>query len=209
MKNLGKLFKYLCLGFLLNLVPINTNALEVALSGEFKDTGGQKFGVVDMQKIYQLYPQTLNAKDDYLKKLDEKKSFLSKKQQELDKIRNQIAVLETTFKSLSPADVVASSGSASVPKVSTDTLSNKSLPELKSDLETKQTEYAEARKLAEDDLKAFEKQQSQFILGNLYKSLKELADEEQVAIVVDKSSVLYGSSAIDLTDKLLNKVRGY
>jgi len=199
------------------MLPMKATALEVALTGEFKDTGGQKFGVVDMQKIYQLYPQTLNAKDDYLKKLEEKKDFLSKKQQELEKIKNQIAVLETTFKSAPPSDMrtstsattIAASTSTASPKVSTDTLTNKSLPELKNDLQAKEADYVDARKLAEEDLKAFEKQQSQFILGNLYKSLKELADEEQVAIVVDKSSVLYGSSAIDLTDKLLNKVRGY
>ena len=88
-------------------------------------------------------------------------------------------------------------------------MSNKSLAELKADLEAKQADYIDARKQAEDDLKSFEKQQSQFILGNLYKALHELADEEQVAVVVDKSTVLYGSSTIDLTDKLLSKVRGY
>jgi len=195
-----------------------TQALEVALSGEFKDTGGQKLGVVDMQKIYQLYPQTVNAKDDYMKKLQEKKDFLSKKQQELDKIKSQIAVLETTFKAPSSPPIVntstttpaldMSTGTVS-PAISSGTTSNKLLPELKTTLEAKQSEYMDARKQAEDDLKAFEKQQSQFILGNLYKALRELADEEQVAVVVDKSTVLYGSSTIDLTDKLLNKVRGY
>ena len=47
------------------------------------------------------------------------------------------------------------------------------------------------------------------ILGKIYQALRDLAQEEQVTLVVDKASILYGDSAIDLTEKLQNKVRGY
>ena len=45
--------------------------------------------------------------------------------------------------------------------------------------------------------------------GLIYKALKDLANEEQVTLVVDKSSILFGSAEIDLTDKLQQRVRGY
>jgi Skp family chaperone for outer membrane proteins len=47
------------------------------------------------------------------------------------------------------------------------------------------------------------------ILGKIYQALRDVANEEQVVVVVDKSSILYGDANIDLTEKLQERVRGY
>jgi Skp family chaperone for outer membrane proteins len=42
----------------------------------------------------------------------------------------------------------------------------------------------------------------------LHKALVDVATERGVAVVVDKSSILYGENAVDLTEALHRKVRG-
>ena len=60
-----------------------------------------------------------------------------------------------------------------------------------------------AKKLAE-----FEKKRAAQIFGKLYTALMQLADERGVDIVLDKSALLYGQGALDLTDDLSRRVRG-
>jgi hypothetical protein len=84
-----------------------------------------------------------------------------------------------------------------------------SVDNMKKDLNDKKSELEEMRRQAKADLASFEGQQSQLILGKIYQALRDVAVEEQVSVVVDKSSILYGDAAIDLTEKLQQRVRGY
>lgn len=59
---------------------------------------------------------------------------------------------------------------------------------------------------AETELLQYESRKSELILGRIYIALKELAVKEEVSVVVDKRSILFGNSAVDLTDKLLKKL---
>ena len=176
-------------------------ALEIPLSGGGGGGEGQKIAYVDMDKIYQISPQTKYAKEDYAKRLEKKREFLSSKEKELEDISNRISVLETTVKGLN----------ASVSTGTADRMNDnpQSLLNLKNDLEVKKLELEEEKAKADEELAIFEKQQSQIILGKIYQSLKEIATEEQVNLIVDKSSILFGSAEIDLTQKLQERIRGY
>ncbi|MBI4802312.1 MAG: OmpH family outer membrane protein [Elusimicrobia bacterium] len=59
---------------------------------------------------------------------------------------------------------------------------------------------------AEVELLGYESHKSELILGRIYLALKELAVKEEVSVIVDKRSILFGHSAVDLTDKLLKKL---
>jgi Skp family chaperone for outer membrane proteins len=186
-------------------------ALEIPLTGSGGGDAarGGTIGYVDMDKIFQIYPQTQAAKEDYAKQLKKKKEQLAQKEAALAEIQSRASVLESTLKQGAPAGVVASSttvdGSTADPLAS----AAQSLATMKRDLEEKKSELEDTRKQAAADLAAFESQQSQLILGKIYQALRDVANEEQVTVVVDKSSILYGDASIDLTDKLQQRVRGY
>lgn len=177
-------------------------ALDIPLSGTSDGAGGAKLGYVDMDRIFQIYPQTQAAKEDYLKQLKKKREQLGAKEAELKDIEGKISVLESTLKQ---------GGAVNATDQSPDPMANasQSVGNMKSDLETKKAELLELRKQATADLAAFESQQSQLILGKIYQALRDVAVEEQVSVVVDKSSILYGDASIDLTEKLQQRVRGF
>jgi Skp family chaperone for outer membrane proteins len=183
----------ICFGVFLT----NAAALEIPLNGAGGGSGdgGAKIGYVDMERIFQVYPQTKAAKDDYRKRLEKLKSDLAQREADLGNTRDRIAVLDSTLKGVqSSTDTTPEPGN---------------LDAMKKDLQTKEQEFEEARKRALDDLATFESKQSQVILGRIYEALVSLADEEQLTLVVDKSSILYGSASTDLTEKLQERIRGF
>lgn len=187
-----------------------SSALEIPL-GHSEGTGRDstdRIGYVDMERIFQIYPQTKSAKEDFLKKREKMREDLSAKEIRLQEVRQKMAVLESTLISKPPAqnpDVDPLFGNGEpAEKVSADSIS-----QTKKELEELEIEFEEARSLAQKDLTAFESRQTQIIFGKIYSALQELADEEQVDLVVDKSSILFGSASIDLTEKLQKKVRGF
>lgn len=72
----------------------------------------------------------------------------------------------------------------------------------------KESTVEEFRQRAEKELLEYEQKRMQLILGGIYMVLREVAINEGVSVVVDKKSILYGQNAVDLTDKLLNKLAG-
>lgn len=185
--------------FLISTASFQLNGLEIPLVGTEAGggKGGANIGYVDMDHIFRIFPQTLSAKEDYMKQLKRKRDQLAEKEKELEAVKSRMSVLENTLKDYSTAGAPAPADG------STPT------PALQKELEEKQAEYEDIRKQAANDLATFESQQSQMILGKIYQALKELANEQQISVVVDKSSVLYGDATIDLTQKLQERVRGY
>jgi Skp family chaperone for outer membrane proteins len=186
---------------LFTTLAIGAHALEIPLSNAGGGgNGGAKIGYVDMERIFQVYPQTKAAKDDYRKRLDKLKADLAQRETELGNIRDRIAVLDSTLKNVAPPSVSGSTESAAAPE---------NMETMRRDLQTKETEFEEARKRALEDLASFESRQSQVILGKIYEALVNLAEDEQLTLVVDKSSILFGSASTDLTEKLQERIRGF
>ena len=76
------------------------------------------------------------------------------------------------------------------------------------DLAKKQEDLNQAQRQTERELLEYETHKSEIILGRIYLALKELAVKEGVSVVVDKRSILFGHSAVDLTGKLIEKLEG-
>ena len=187
------------------LISRSAGALDIPLSGGTEAGGGIKIGYVDMDRIFQVYPQTQAAKEDYAKQLKKKREQLAAKESELREVEGRISVLESTMKQGGAPPAVDGAPPAEDPLASV----SQSVGKMKDELDSRKTELVELRKQATADLAAFESQQSQMILGKIYQALRDVAVEEQVAVVVDKSSILYGDASIDLTDKLQQRVRGF
>jgi Skp family chaperone for outer membrane proteins len=85
------------------------------------------------------------------------------------------------------------------------------IPEIDNAIAAKETELKQkedALKLyqrqVEKELLEYESHRSEMLLGRVYYALKELAVRSGVSVIVDKRSILFGHSAVDLTDKLLS-----
>ncbi len=59
----------------------------------------------------------------------------------------------------------------------------------------------------EKNLLNLENRETQGLLGKIYKVIREVATESGVSVVVDKSQILYGHNAVDLTDKVLKRLK--
>ncbi len=64
-------------------------------------------------------------------------------------------------------------------------------------------------KTNKSDLVKLEADNTQEVLSDIYKILGKIATEEGITIVVDKNNVLYGQASQDLTQKVLERMRGH
>ncbi len=82
------------------------------------------------------------------------------------------------------------------------------LQEKKNIIEEKNKEYKELEEKIKKELKEFETSKTMAIMADLYKIIKELAEEENISIVVEKQNILYGLPNTDITDKVIDRLRG-
>ncbi|MBI4396722.1 MAG: OmpH family outer membrane protein [Elusimicrobia bacterium] len=83
-----------------------------------------------------------------------------------------------------------------------------SLVERERILVEKEAALNKAKQEAVQALRNMEEKRSMQIYGKLYHAITQIAEEEGVSLVVDKSSIIYGQSAIDLTERLRRRIRG-
>jgi len=191
------------------LSALRVSALEIPLKGG--SGGGVSVGVADMEIIFQEYPETKKAKNEYYTELSKKRADLSARENELSTLRQQLAVLRSTVGDLNQASSAASSSTDTASTgVSTQSVTavTESMLERERSLTDKESALEQARVDAATAIKNLEEQRSLQIFGKLYSALVQLAEEEGVSLVVDRSSVLYGHETIDLTEKLRRRVRG-
>ena len=74
------------------------------------------------------------------------------------------------------------------------------------DLKQKDESLKLYQRQVESELLEYESHRSEILLGRIYLALKELAIKEGVSVVIDKRNILFGHSAVDLTDKLLKQM---
>lgn len=90
--------------------------------------------------------------------------------------------------------------STSVPEI------DLALQRKEAELKAKEEDLRASQKQAEKELLDYESRKGELLLGRIYTALKELAVKEEVSVIVDKRSILFGQNAVDLTGKLLKKL---
>jgi Skp family chaperone for outer membrane proteins len=78
---------------------------------------------------------------------------------------------------------------------------------LQADISRKEVELTREREEADHGLLDVENRKTDQVLARLYRALTEVARREGVSVVVDKTTILYGHKAVDLTDKVLKYLR--
>ncbi|MFA6002849.1 MAG: OmpH family outer membrane protein [Elusimicrobiota bacterium] len=76
------------------------------------------------------------------------------------------------------------------------------------ELERKETESRQQQATTEKNLLDLESRRSEVLLGKIYHAVQEVSRREGIIVVVDKSGILYGQSAVDLTEKVLKQLKG-
>ena len=76
------------------------------------------------------------------------------------------------------------------------------------ELAAKELEFKEQQSATEKDLLDLESRKTEILLGKIHAAVQEVARSEGVSVVVDKSSILYGHDAVDLTDKVMKYLKG-
>ncbi len=99
-----------------------------------------------------------------------------------------------------PADNFKFSVSTAVPEI------DAAITAKENDLKQKEIALKIYQRQVEKELLEYESHRSEILLGRIYITLKELAVREEVSVIIDKRNILFGHSAVDLTDKLLKKL---
>jgi len=78
---------------------------------------------------------------------------------------------------------------------------------LQSDIARAEGDLAREHDEADHGLLDVESRKTDQVLARLYRAITEIAHREGVSVVVDKTTILYGHPAVDLTDKVLQHLR--
>ncbi|MBI4387397.1 MAG: OmpH family outer membrane protein [Elusimicrobia bacterium] len=74
-------------------------------------------------------------------------------------------------------------------------------------LQDKEFEFKAYQSQVEKNLIELENRRTEILLGKIYEVVQTVAREEGVGVVVDKSQILFGHKAVDLTAKVVEKLR--
>lgn len=73
-------------------------------------------------------------------------------------------------------------------------------------LERSTFSFKDYRAKALGDMKLLQKEKTYDVMAKIYAILQEMARDENITVVLDKSYVLYGEDSVDLTDKLISRM---
>ncbi|MBI5209503.1 MAG: OmpH family outer membrane protein [Elusimicrobia bacterium] len=76
------------------------------------------------------------------------------------------------------------------------------------DLAQKEEEFKAVQASAEKNLLELESRKTDLLLGKIHRAVQDVARREGISVVVDKTGILYGQDAVDLTEKVLQSLRG-
>jgi Skp family chaperone for outer membrane proteins len=80
-------------GLLMTSFPLNLKAVEIPLDA----TASARIGYIDLQKVFDSYPEKSFAEGDLLREIEKRKRELGQRQNQINLLRQQIAADETTL----------------------------------------------------------------------------------------------------------------
>ena len=84
----------------------------------------------------------------------------------------------------------------------------KALEAVKIDIEKKKLEILRLKKKHKEELEKLENKEDELVMADLDQVIGEVAKDENLTVILDKSNVLYGNSVKDVTDKVRQRLRG-
>jgi len=129
------------------------------------------------------------------------------------------AVAISSKPTVSPAPAVSTAVAAapSVPPTSASFSAQKQAEELadmdakialkEKELARKEDDFKQYQAEAEKNLLDLEGRKTEILLGKIHRAIEDVARQEGVSVVVDKTNILFGHDAVDLTDKVLKYLK--
>jgi len=159
----------------------------------------ERIAYVDIERVFDEYKGTKQAKEKIEREIKTRRS-------EIATLEKEIRDLELTSREKERVEPVAVTGLAEKEKmeISTAPVVTKVLPE--EEIRLKKKRLDELIATTEQDLAGLEKGISRQILGKIYDVVREIAQAEGYAVVLDKKNILYSEMDNDLTEKVIKKL---
>jgi Skp family chaperone for outer membrane proteins len=91
--------------------------------------------------------------------------------------------------------------------VSSPTFTAQDIEDKKALLQKQETDLTDYVIETEQQAKDINKKARRNLLGKIYDSIKEVAEEEGVTVVLDNSSMIYDDGVVDITDKVIKRMK--
>ncbi|MCK4532785.1 OmpH family outer membrane protein [bacterium] len=208
--------------------------VNISLYGLNLSSDYERIGYVDIKKVFKEFPKTREAKQKLkvkikLKKeeIEKRKEEIKKEKEEIEKEREKIKKSEAREKS---TEFDIKKGTATVVGIQSEKkkeeLEQDEIQEITDEFEvekdTTTVETIEDREMQilhkEKELKEFIKQTKKEIISRdkdyvetvlemIYDVIEKVGHEEGISIILDKKEILYGKEVLDITDKVLERLK--
>ena len=201
------------ISFVLILSP-RLSAIKIPLEGE-----REKVAYVNMQSIFEAYPQSQKARAELTKLVTSKKGEVTQRKEEIAQLRGEIASYHMQLDSFkmtpstrawttpgisistptTPSTAYALNTSTSSKKLSLEFL----IKEKEASLAQKETELPDFLTHSQLEIQNMEEGKTIALLASIYNAIEKLCLEGGYTIVLEKEHILYGGTIVDLTPKIL------
>jgi Skp family chaperone for outer membrane proteins len=200
-----------------------------------KDITVIRIGVVDMNKVLNEYPLTQKLQQDIDNFKRNKMAEIVSIEKEIEELMKQKLVINTEIEQLKTQLAQISVSATTSTIVSSESISStefiqssttvvsqseqveqikkniedkqKNLQQIEQEINTKKQIVKQKQTEIESEIEKLKQKTEAEIYAELYKIIKQIAQQEGLNVVIDKSGILYGEPEIDITDKVLKKIK--
>ena len=224
--------KNFCLYILLTVFLSVLSQSLLSIEIPTKDITVIRIGIIDMDKILNEYPLTQKLQQDIDVLRQNKMAEIVSIEKEIEDLIKQKISINTEIEQLntqlvqitSTNNVIISTSevisSTDVVQNTTDSKTeqieqiNKSITSKQQNLQQLEQEINKKREIVkqkqieiESEIDKMKQKTESEIYAKLYTIIKQIAQQEELNVVIDKSGILYGEAQIDITEKVLKKIK--
>lgn len=174
---------------------ITTSLYGINLSSE-----SERIGYVDIKKIFNKFSEIQKAKHKLEEEINFKKEEIEKRREEIRKLKTDLIVQEGTIE----FDVRKGTTGFTV---GGDTVTVRDIQDRKTQILKMEKELEEFIDEAKKKIVSLDEEHTEKMLRNIYETIKKVGKEEGISIILDKKHILYGTELLDLTDKVMEKLK--
>jgi outer membrane protein len=228
-------FKNFCLYILFTTFLLTLSYPLFNIEIPTKDITVIRIGVVDMNKVLNEYPLTQKLQRDIDNFKQNKMAEIVSIEKEIEELMKQKLVINTEIEQLKTQLAQISVSATTSTIVSSESISStefiqssttvvaqseqveqikkniedkqKNLQQIEQEINTKKQIVKQKQTEIESEIEKMKQKTEVEIYAELYKIIKQIAQQKGLNVVIDKSGILYGEPEIDITDKVLKKIK--
>jgi len=228
-------FKNFCLYILFTTFLLTLSYPLFNIEIPTKDITVIRIGVVDMNKVLNEYPLTQKLQQDIDNFKQNKMAEIVSIEKEIEELMKQKLVINTEIEQLKTQLAQISVSATTSTIISSESISStefiqssntvvaqseqveqikkniedkqKNLQQIEQEINTKKQIVKQKQTEIESEIEKMKQKTEAEIYAELYKIIKQITQQEGLNVVIDKSGILYGEPEIDITDKVLKKIK--